>query len=110
MPEGTSNPIFVTEYEDEPYNGHLSVLQAFVRASLFGEAPVATAEESLNELTLSNAAYLSAWKGETVSLPISDEEYLLYLNKKREASTVGVTASEAKTHSGEYKPRWNTKW
>ena len=110
MPENASNPVFITEYRDEPYNGHLMVMQAFVRASLYGEYPVATAEEAINELTLSNAAYLSAWKGETVSLPISDEEYLSYLNKKREGASINVGTSSSNEHGGEYHPRWNTKW
>ena len=42
---------------------------------------IAKGENAVNPLMLTNAAYYSAWKGETVSLPLSAQEYDTELEK-----------------------------
>ena len=54
---------------------HKGVLQAWANAILGRGEPVARGEEGLNCVMLSNAMYLSAFKGRTVSLPVDGHVY-----------------------------------
>lgn len=61
------------EYRNTP-NGHIEVVRAFARHLLHGTAMIATAEEAMNELEISNAAYLSGFgDGRPVPLPVDAE-------------------------------------
>ena len=109
--EGTPKPQpEVIVIEDEPYHGHHRVLEQFGRSILYGEPPVAMGEEGLHELTICNAAYLSAWQNRTVSLPLDDEEYLSELQKKIDSGKVIEKTFSADKRSTEYHDRWNTNW
>ncbi|NLZ89739.1 MAG: Gfo/Idh/MocA family oxidoreductase [Clostridiales bacterium] len=66
---------------------HSAVMNAFAAAILRGEPLVAGGEEGINGLMLSNAMHLSSWKGEMVSLPVDEDEYLNALNEKRKTSS-----------------------
>lgn len=110
MPEQAKNEISSVSYTDEPYNGHLLVLEQFVRAVLYGEKPIATAEEALNELMIANAAYLSSWKNETVSIPFSHEEYLSLLCERIEKSEKKPSVEKTEVPESTYRDRWTTKW
>ena len=96
--------------EDESYQGHHRVLEQFGQAILYGEPLVATGEEGLRELTICNAAYLSAWQNRTVSLPLDDKEYLSELQKKIDGGKAIGKARSTDQSSTEYHPRWNTNW
>lgn len=65
---------------------HIGVMNAFVKHINEGTSLVANGREGINGLMISNAMYLSAWTGETVSLPIDEEKFLELLNKKRATS------------------------
>ena len=52
----------------------MDVIRAFSRHLLAGTPMVAGGEESINELEISNAAYLSAFKGKRVDLPVNAAE------------------------------------
>ena len=94
---------------DEDYNGHRALLQNFANAILYGEPLVATAQEALRSLLVCNTAYLSAWKGEKISLPINEREYLELLKKRAELSS--QKKSRSPNHlDGTYKKRWDTNW
>ena len=110
-PESERMAVETVEFEDERYNGHHRILANFADAILNGTPLVARGEEGLSELTLCNAAYLSAWKGETVSLPMDDDLYYEEL-KKKIATSRGVRAGAKTEHteSGKYNDRWNTNW
>ncbi len=108
--EAVKNELTVTTVEDEPYNGHLEVLCAFVRSVLYEEALVATAREALNELSISNAAYLSAWEGRAVELPINDDHFLSGLEERTRASEARWSETSASSATGKYKSRWKTNW
>ena len=107
------NPAEVTEIVDEPYNGHVRILQNFTNAIRFGERLIAPGEDAMNELEIANAAYLSAWKGCEVAVPVEPEEYRQALwqkvaaNKGKAGATQGggTDAGEA-----EYRSRWTTNW
>ena len=99
----------ITEILDEPYCGHAEILANFTDAILHGTPLLAPGDEGICELTLSNAAYLSAWTGEKIELPLDREHFLVELEKRRATSHFkSEAAEEAKT--GEYKSRWNTNW
>ncbi|MBQ3880563.1 MAG: Gfo/Idh/MocA family oxidoreductase [Oscillospiraceae bacterium] len=79
--------IVVSEVETDGKNEqHYGVLNAFAAHLLRGEPLVARGEEGLNELTLSNAMYLSAWTGRMIELPFDDEEYYQELKKRVDKS------------------------
>lgn len=65
---------------------HIGVLKAFTNHILYGEDLIASGEEGIRALTLSNAMHLSSWLDETVSIPFDEEVFLRELNKKRATS------------------------
>ncbi len=99
-----------TVWEDEPYNGHHRVLENFGRAILYGEPLVASGEEALKELTLSNAAYLSAWQDRSISLPLDDAEYLSELQKRVASSHIKHSHISVHEPKATYNKRWDTNW
>ena len=62
---------------------HVGVLNAFAAHIQTGAPLVADGREGINGLMLSNAIHLSAWTGETVTLPIDEERFLALLNERR---------------------------
>jgi len=84
---------------------HMGVLAAWAKAVRLGEPLVAEGEEGIRGLTLANAMYLSAWKGEAVTLPFDEEEYYQELMKRvatsrRKTNVVSQTADTAGTFAG----------
>jgi predicted dehydrogenase len=61
---------------------HVAILQNFVAAILDGAPLIAPAAEGIHSLELANAMLLSAWTGETVSLPLDGQRYEELLNRK----------------------------
>ncbi len=105
------NAVSVTEYDDEPYNGHTNILQNFANAVLHKDALIAPGIEAINELELSNAAYMSAWLGgKEISLPVNGEEFKRLLDEKIYSETKKSNTASSASTSGEYIDRWNTNW
>ena len=102
----------VTVFDDEDYNGHIMIIENFVNAILNGTPLLSPGAEAINELTISNAAYLSAWTGERVTLPMDDERYFALLQERIAISKRADTDEEDCKSSAddEYKAKWNTKW
>ncbi len=67
---------------------HPGVLNAFSDHILYGTPLVAEGKEGINGLMISNAAHLSSWTNETVSLPVDEEKFLCLLNEKAASSRV----------------------
>lgn len=65
---------------------HIGVLKAFTNHILNGTPLIASGEEGIRALMLSNAMYLSSWLNETVSIPFDEELFLRKLNEKRATS------------------------
>ena len=108
----------VYEYlPDEKESAHKGVIQAFSDAILKGTPPVAWGEEGINELMISNAAYLSQWKNNTpVNLPIDADEFERMLDKMaqssesaRESAKPAEKAEKQISHVG-YQSRWSVNW
>ena len=66
---------------------HEIVLNAFARHILYGDPLVAEGKEGINGLMISNAAFLSAWRGEPVTLPIDEDDFYERLQQKIARST-----------------------
>ncbi len=66
---------------------HPEVLNKFAGAILRGESLVASGQEGINGLMISNAAFLSSWLGEKVTLPIDEDLFYKMLQEKIANST-----------------------
>ena len=77
---------FFFEEEDRAYE---VMLENFADAVLYGKEPIARGEDSAATLSLVNAAYLSAWKGKKISLPLNTDEYISALAEKEKAEQNG---------------------
>lgn len=94
-------------FEDGPQ--HRGILQNFANAILRGEPLISPGADGLNELMLSNAAYLSQWTGNVpVTLPLDGARFDALL-REHAASSVPHEAL-AKIPDGTYEDRWQTRW
>lgn len=66
----------------EENTGHYGVMNAFASHILHGGELIAQGKEGINGLTISNAAFLSSWTGETVEFPFDEEKYYEMLQDK----------------------------
>lgn len=107
--EGSDGKIQTVTENDEEYEGHLAIISNFARAILMGEKLISPAIDGINQLTLTNGAYLSSWKGETVRLPLDEDEYLKYLSERVDKSATG-TGKEDNPFYGSYAKKWGTNW
>ena len=82
-----SIPYKEIEVETDGINDqHPGVLNAFSDHILYGTPLVAEGTEGINGLMISNAAHLSSWTNETVSLPINEEKFYNLLMEKAASS------------------------
>lgn len=90
---------------------HMGILQNFTNAILHGEKLIASGCEGINALTISNAAYLSDWTGQTVTLPLDEDLFYELLQKKIANSNVkaDMTSSRIENLDGTYNVRWQGK-
>ena len=77
-----------------------------------GEPLIAPGPDGLNELAISNAAYLSAWQGGIpVRLPMDEDRVNRLLDEHQATSRApGDASAESAEISGEYSERWQVKW
>lgn len=84
----TSKEGFVTpestyeEFTAPAPDGHPEVLEAFAQSILNGTPMIADGREGLNSLSISNAAYLSAWTDDWVNLPSDEALFEKYLKEQ----------------------------
>ena len=108
-----SMPQIPYEYTEERFEDdgpqHRGIIQNFANAILHGEKLISPGIDGLNELTLSNAAYLSQWTGNSpVALPLDNGKFDAMLKERADNS---LTHEElASIPEGEYQDRWQTRW
>ena len=107
-----SMPQMAFDYTEESFADgpqHRGILQNFANAILHGEALISPGADGLNELMLSNAAYLSQWTGNVpVALPLDGDKFDAML---REHAAHSMTHEAlAQIPEGEYQDRWQTRW
>ncbi len=73
---------------------HIEVMNKFAAAILRDEPMTASGQEGINGLTISNAAFLSSWLGESVSLPIDEDKFYELLQEKIANSTFTKVVKE----------------
>ena len=108
-----SMPQMPCDYVEERFEDggaqHRGILQNFANAILHGDALLSPGADGLNELTLSNAAYLSQWTGNSrVELPLDSAKFDALLAEHAAASMTHEAL--AKIPAGEYQERWQTRW
>ena len=69
---------------------------------------MASGYEGIKEITLSNAAYLSAWTGKKINLPLDYDAFDAEL-KKRIKSSAGERIVSEKKAKGQ-SSRWQVNW
>ena len=99
------------EFKHENHEtAHRVILQNFSNAVLYGEDIIAPGTDGVYELTLSNAAYLSDWKGNIeINLPFDLKEFDDILCEKSKKSNYTPGKSH-KLSSGIYEERWKVNW
>ena len=97
---------------EEKETAHLGIIQNFVNAILHDEPLLSPGYDGISCVELINAAYLSQWTDQWVSLPVDPKLYLQGLQKKQlEEKQLQKTASDASvTEAKEYLPRWDVRW
>ena len=100
-----------TEYEefvpDTEVEGHRAITKNFVDALLYGEKLISPGIEAINELTISNAAYLSADSGRTVSLPFEPNDFDRLLES---LAKDGKPLNDAPLNETPSPERWKVRW
>ncbi len=108
-----STPPTVTYTEEKqtvPETAHKGILQNWADAIRYGTPLLAPGLEGENELTLSNAAYLSSWTGKWVELPLDTAAFDAELAKRVATSRYDSKAVTPEETDGKYKDRWSVKW
>ncbi len=107
-----SMPQMPYDYAEERFadgSQHRGILQNFANAILHGEPLISPGVDGLNELVLSNAAYLSQWTGNArVDLPLDGARFDALLGAH--AANSMTHEALAKIPKGTYEDRWQTRW
>ena len=111
-------PLDYSEYEAPEPDGHPILLEDFALSVLEDRAPRVPGEEGIRSLMLINAAYLSAWTNETVTLPADEARFEALLQERREAeSAAGAQVKNPETPGKNapedpdaLKKRWQVRW
>lgn len=106
----TEKVSYQTLQMEETDEGHLNILQNFTDVVCCGGNLIAPGEEGIYGLRISNAAYLSAWKEDWVSIPADEEEFLRYLRKKQEEEKAVLKKVKRENMAEEYSERWSVRW
>lgn len=102
------------EYEEitsaDGGSAHAGIIQNFTNAILHGEALISNGREGINELTISNAAYLSQWTGNSkISLPIDSELFDKLLAEKASRTEMMKKSVDTPVNT-QYSERWQVKF
>ena len=85
-------------------------MQNFANAVLHGEELLAPGIEGINELTISNAAYLSSWNGSRpVKLPLDCQAFDEKLAELAANSRL-KDAQVSEKYNTDYSKRWQINW
>ena len=80
-------PCEYTEYDLGPSPEHRGILRNFTNHVLYGEELIAPGIEGINGLSISNAAHLSEWTGNSeIAIPNDGEAFFAELKKRIKTS------------------------
>lgn len=112
-----SYPKIPLDYEEitvsEKETGHVGILQNFANAILFDEELLSPGADGICELTISNAAYLSEWTGNSeIFLPFDGEEFDRLLDERSGGRGMPEMVEEQKKMESakDNHARWQVRW
>ena len=110
----SNSPAINMDYEEirpsERETAHAGILQNFTNAILFGESLISPGADGLNQLELTNAAYLSSWlSNREIELPLDADRYDCELDARALRSKYHATEA-ASVEVSVYSPRWQVNW
>lgn len=110
-----SYPKIPWEYEEivaEKETGHIGIIQNFANAILYGETLISPGTDGINELMISNAAYLSEWSGnEEISLPFDEDAFDQKLREHSMNSKItNSNNTQNHEHEKDNQARWQVRW
>ena len=97
------------EFEDEKVNGHATVLETFAQSILNGTPMIADGREGLNSLSISNAAYISAWTNDFSDINVDEEVFEQHL-KELCAAEAGKKEGAEPESLENMRERWKVRW
>ena len=97
------------EYSDKVVEGHPIVLETFAGAILRGENLIADGREGINSLSISNAAYLSAWTDDWACIPTDEKLFEKKLEELCSNEEVGKKEGSSEPIEA-LKERWKVRW
>lgn len=89
--------------------GHPKVLEAFAKAILFDTELIADGREGLNSLSISNAAYISAWTETWAEIPTDEALFEQHLAELCSRETGAKKAGDAESLDA-LRERWRVRW
>ena len=99
-----------SEFTAEREDAHAGILKNFTGAILYGEELLSPGYDGINELMISNAAYLSQWTGNSrIPLPFDTALCDSELSKKQQNSVIKESAAVS-TNDKSCGGRWQVKW
>lgn len=95
---------------DAPETAHAGILQNWANAIRNGETLLSPGRDALNELTISNAAYLSQWTGNApIMLPMDTAAFDRLLAERIAESSLKPTSGSSEERT-QYSQRWQVNW
>ena len=100
-------------------DGHSLILENFAAAVLTGEELISPGYDGVNELSVSNAAYLSSWTDRWIELPMSDGDCDVFSGileeksrdeKKKRGEGARAGDKDMRDAENEYSRRWSARW
>lgn len=92
-------------------SGHIKILQNFADAVLHGRQLISPGKEGLNELLISNAAYLSSWRNCRIEIPFNETDFEVELLKRANTEIFDKEPSCCdRDETGNYRERWGVNW
>lgn len=95
--------------QTEKETAHIGILRNFANAVLKGEPLLSPGYDGINEVNISNAAYLSQWTDSWVDIPVDGDRYYEELKKRIDRSSAS-DRSVSDNPGMQYSERWSVRW
>lgn len=104
----------ITVNIQEQVDGHILIIRNFTEHIENGKELIAPGLDGIKSLSISNAAYLSAWTGSFVDIPFDEDRFNELLEAKRQEEKEKGNAKNSvdipSEAAGEYSDRWQVRW
>lgn len=103
-------PVTVEEYQPQVPEGHPIILANFADAVLHGAELIAPGYDGINQLSISNAAFLSSWTDDWAELPVDEKRFEEHLRQLCAAEKAEKRSRREEGFSEDYNERWKVRW